>query len=161
MGVVAGGGRQSRAADVKKLVEERTRIAELEIKQQRIKQRTAEEAAMFERLSKETAIARTSLRCRSCGARLSLCLAPPGDVTPAAAMCAAKVIQRCSDDAEDQRADEAFMGGMPRENRHVSFGSRLPCERLSPFSAEDRVRFRVRVGWRTHGLAYRAHEPFV
>jgi hypothetical protein len=45
---------------VKKLVEERTRIAELELKQERIKQRTAEETAMFERLSRETALARTS-----------------------------------------------------------------------------------------------------
>lgn len=41
-------------------MEERTRIAELELKQERIKQRTEEETAMFERLSKETAVARTS-----------------------------------------------------------------------------------------------------
>ena len=40
-----------------------------------------------------------------------------------------KLIERCSDGGEDQGAGKAFMG--PRENRPVSFGSRLPCERLS------------------------------
>jgi len=41
----------------------------------------------------------------------------------------ARLIERCSEGIEDQGAEEAFIG--LRENRHVSFGSRLPGERLS------------------------------
>ena len=40
-----------------------------------------------------------------------------------------KLIECCSDGVEDQGAEEALMG--PRENRFVSFGSRLLCERPS------------------------------
>jgi hypothetical protein len=41
----------------------------------------------------------------------------------------AKLIERCSDGVEDRGAEEALWG--QREKYHVSFGSRLPCERLS------------------------------
>ena len=41
----------------------------------------------------------------------------------------AKLIERCSDGGEDQGAEEALWGN--RESLFVSFGSRLPCERLS------------------------------
>ena len=37
-----------------------------------------------------------------------------------------KLIERCSNGVEDQGAEEAFMGSMPREKRFNSFGSRLP-----------------------------------
>jgi len=47
----------------------------------------------------------------------------------------ARLIERCSDGVEDQGAEEALWGRMPRENGRVSFGSRLPCERLSFLSA--------------------------
>ena len=40
-------------------------------------------------------------------------------------------MERCSDGVEDQVAEEACMGCMPRENHHVSFGSRLPCDRAA------------------------------
>jgi len=47
----------------------------------------------------------------------------------------AKLIESAvSDGVEDQGAESAFM--RPRENYHVRFGSRLPCERLS-FSAHS------------------------
>ena len=48
----------------------------------------------------------------------------------------AKLIERCSEGAEDHGAEEVSWG-MPRENRHVSFWKAVSRAHGSPFSAND------------------------
>ena len=52
-----------------------------------------------------------------------------------------KLTERCSARVEDQEAEEALCG-MPRANRHVSFGAVAQCERLSFQRVKYRERYR-------------------
>jgi len=59
----------------------------------------------------------------------------------------AKLIERCSDGGEDQGAEEALWGN--GESFFVSFGSRLPCERLS-FQSVVEGEFHAETSFATH-----------
>jgi len=72
---------------------------------------------------------------------LSAFNANPGSPQAPTTQDLAKLIERCSDGGEDQGAEEALWGN--RESFFVSFGSRLPCERLS-FQAVDTAEVQCR-----------------